>query len=404
MKVMVVGGYGKTGLQAARLLAGSELVDQIIIAGRNLERAGTAAAEIGGKAMAVQADGTDEQQMTALLAGCDIIVNAATYQVVPSIVQAAVRAGVHYCDMDFVQQVLQLDPEAKEAGVTVLLAAGFSPCISNLMGVHVARQLDQVEQLQLGRAQIYNFQNGHELTPRLWLKDPEESLAELQEFRSFLEMMLKILQDNGLRTVLDYRDGQWVGLDPIRAGLDVPDLEGGKLTCYPYVSCESFWGALPGGFAGVPPVEVWFSPFPPPLHDHLREQALGVRDGSLEVDAAVGSFFDVIERDPYRWLTLPQDFTLIPEMWARAVGYKDGRPARHTCWFTAPMWDVGGYFLTSVALVVAVLKILRGEVDQRGVMHAGTVFKPQSFFDEMAVLIQEHLPDDRMLDNSFEWL
>ena len=68
------------------------------------------------------------------------------------------------------------------------------------------------------------------------------------------------------------------------------------------------------------------------------------------------------------------------------------------------MWDVGGYFLTSVALVVAVLKILRGEVDQRVVMHAETVFKPQSFFDEMALLIQEHLPDDRMLDNLFEWL
>jgi hypothetical protein len=318
--------------------------------------------------------------------------------------QAAIRAGIHYCDMDFVEEVLQLGSGAEAAGITAILAAGISPCISNLMGIHVARRLDKVEQLQLGRAEIGNFQTGRELTPRQWLKDPKESLTELREFRSFIAMMMKILQRDGLRTVMSYLDGQWVGLDPIRHGLDVPQLGGGTIISYPYVSCDSFWGALPTDSARVPPVEVWFSPFPLPLHDYLREQALRVRDESLDSEVAVGSFFDAVESDPHRWLTLPDDFVLIPKIWARAVGYKDGRAARHTCWFTEPMWDVGGYFLTSVALVAAVLKILRGEVDKRGVMHAQTVFEPQSFFDEIAALINEYLPDGSLIDNSFEWL
>ena len=78
------------------------------------------------------------------------------------------------------------------------------------MGVYVARQLEEVEQLQLGRADIFNFQSGRELTPRQWLKDPKESLAALREFRPFIAWMLQTVQKNGIRTVLDYQDGHWV--------------------------------------------------------------------------------------------------------------------------------------------------------------------------------------------------
>jgi hypothetical protein len=68
------------------------------------------------------------------------------------------------------------------------------------------------------------------------------------------------------------------------------------------------------------------------------------------------------------------------------------------------MWNVGGYFLTSVALVVAVLKILRGEVQEQGVLHTETAFDPQSFFNEVAAVLPDPPPDGRLVDESFEWL
>jgi hypothetical protein len=68
------------------------------------------------------------------------------------------------------------------------------------------------------------------------------------------------------------------------------------------------------------------------------------------------------------------------------------------------MWNVGGYFLTSVALVVAVLKILRGEVQEQGVLHGETAFDPQSFFNEVATVLPHRPPDGRLVDESFEWL
>jgi hypothetical protein len=361
MKVFALGGYGKVGLPAIKLLAQSDLVTEIAIAGRSLESAEQAAAEIGEKAIAVHADGADEQKLTLLLAGYDIIMNAATDDSVLPTIRAAIRTGTHYCDANvfFVEQALQLASEAKAAGITSIVANGIGPCISNLMGVHVARQLEEVEQLQLGFASIFNWQSGRELTPRQWIEDPKESLAALHEFRQWITWILQILQKNGIRTVLDYQDGRWVEMDPMRSGLEVPLPQGGTIASYPYASSDPLWGSLPRDLSTVSPVEMFFSPLPPQLHDLLREHALRVLEDNIDPDTATNSFYDTIDSDPHRWLTLTGDFVPTPKLWARAVGRKEGRAARCTCWFTAPMWNVGGYFLTSVALAVAVRKILR---------------------------------------------
>lgn len=119
-------------------------------------------------------------------------------------------------------------------------------------------------------------------------------------------------------------------------------------------------------------------------------------------EAVVDAFYDTIAGDPHRWLTSPDDVSTASEMWIRAVGHKQGRAARYTCWFTAPMWDVTGYYLTSVALVVAALKILRGEVEERGVMTAESVFDPLPFLDEVASLLPGL--EGEMIDESFDWL
>jgi saccharopine dehydrogenase-like NADP-dependent oxidoreductase len=63
VKVFALGGYGKAGLPAIKLLVESDLVTEIAVAGRNLERAEKAAREIGEKGIAVHADGTDEQKL-----------------------------------------------------------------------------------------------------------------------------------------------------------------------------------------------------------------------------------------------------------------------------------------------------------------------------------------------------
>ncbi len=405
MKIFALGGYGKVGKPAAKMLAESDLVTRIAIVGRSSERAEEVAREIGGKAVAVPADGTDEEELASLMAGYDIIMNAATDDTVPPAVRAAIRTGAHYCDAGTgIEQVLPLAPEAEAAGITAIVATGLAPCITNLMGVHVARQLDDVEQLQLGFADIINFETGRELTVQQWLGDPTENLAALHGCRPFIAWMLSRAQDDGIRTVRTYREGGWEETDPVRSGLDVPQVRGGTTTSYPYYSGDPVFPSLPRDLSSVPPVEILFSPLPPQLHDLLRERSLAVLDGSTDPETATGSFYDTVESDPHRWLTLPDDFVPPLKMWVRAVGRKGDRAARCSCWFTAPMWDVGGYLLTSVALVVAVRRVLLGETRQRGVMTAEAAFEPLPFLDEVASLMPDPPPDGRFIDESFEWL
>jgi len=407
MKVFALGGYGKVGLPANKLLAQTDLVTEIAIVGRNLELAEKAAEEIGEKAITIQADGSDEQQLTSLMAGYDLIMNSADNEFVLPSIRAAIHNSAHYCDAafgDVLEQALQITSEAEAVEITAIVANGVHPSITNLMGVHAARQLQEVEQLQLGDASMYNFQSGQDLTPRQWLEKPRQSLAALPEFTGGIAWMLQIVQESGTKTVLDFQDGHWVDLDPVRCGLDVPLPQGGTIIAYPYLSSDPLFGSLPCDLAKVSPVEMLFSPLPPQLHDVLRELSLRVLEGNIDAEAAIDSFLETAESDPHRFLTLPDDFVPIPKTWARAVGRKEGRAARFSCWLTAPMWDVGGYFLTSVALVVAVFKILRGEIRERGVMTAETIFEPQSFFDEVVALLPDPPPDGKLISESFEWL
>jgi len=131
---------------------------------------------------------------------------------------------------------------------------------------------------------------------------------------------------------------------------------------------------------------------------------LRVLEGNIGADTAADSFYGTVESDPRHWLTLSEDYTPGAKTWVRAVGRKESRAARCTCWLVAGMWNVGGYYLTSAALAVAALKILRGEIRERGVVAAETTFEPQSFFDEVAAVLPDPPADGRLIDESFEWL
>ena len=404
MRVFALGGYGASGRPAAELLADSDLISEIALAGRNVGRAGQIAAEIGDKATVVQVDGTDEEQLASLVEGYDIILNLATNEAVLPGIRAAIRAGVHYCDVSFgsiADQALELDAEAKAAGITAILCSGVAPCITNLMGVHAARHLDEVEQLQGARSWMLG---ARVLTFEQWRADPADSLAAVQGIRPFVVWILQRKAEATTPPVRAYKDGQWVDVDAVRDGLEIPLPSGGTVTGYPYRSFPPVWGNLPRDLGEVPPVEVWFSPFPPQLHDLLRGQALRVSAGEVDAETAVSSLFEAVERDPSRWLTLPDDFVPFSLDSVTAVGRKDGHAARYDCWLAPDVCtERNGSYFTSVPLVVAALRILRGEM-REGVMHAQTTFDPMPFLDEVAPLLPDAPPSGRLIGESLQWL
>ena len=126
--------------------------------------------------------------------------------------------------------------------------------------------------------------------------------------------------------------------------------------------------------------------------------------GEVDHESAAEALFAAVESEPDQWLSIPDDYSLLSKMWVRSVGRKDGRAAQYTALFTALMWSHTGWFLTSAPLAALGLKLLRGEITERGVMTAEKILEPESFLDDVGALLPEPLQSGEMIDEAFKWL
>jgi hypothetical protein len=302
---------------------------------------------------------------------------------------------------EIIQQELELDAAARSAGVSAIIANGVTPGLSNLMGVHTARRLDEVMQLQCGKSWIINYPIGFELTPELWLHDREENLTALLDSRRIINHWFQTAEKEGSRKALDFEGGRWVEGDPVINGIDAPAENRGLKESYPYICCQ-YPSGLPLGISSLPSVDMRFSPLPPELHNLLRRNILRILEGEIDAEAATESFFDAVESDPVRWLKVSNSFFVPPELWVRAVGWKNNRAARSTCWVQFPRGQLS--FLTAAALATTALIILRGETGNPGVKTAETAFELTSYIDEMATVMPDPPRNLNLFGESFEWM
>jgi len=155
MRVIALGGSGDMGQTAVRTLLQSPAIDEIVVADYDIGRAHEFVATLGdGRVLAQQVDIMDRPALEALLREGDFVMNTAgpfCRLGVPA-VRAAIATGRHYVDINDdwkpTQEALELDGEARRAGVTVLLGMGASPGLTNLLARHAADQLDEVDYIQ----------------------------------------------------------------------------------------------------------------------------------------------------------------------------------------------------------------------------------------------------------------
>jgi len=156
MKIIVLGGCGFMGSEVTRDLAATSDFEQIVIADADLERAQALATELGGdRVRAIRADAANEVALTETLRGFDVVANCTTYHFGLIVSRAAIKAGVNYLDLGGLfntPRQLELDAEARQAGVTVCLGCGATPGVTNLMARKAADQLDQVDEVHIAFA------------------------------------------------------------------------------------------------------------------------------------------------------------------------------------------------------------------------------------------------------------
>ena len=156
MRIVVLGGCGAMGSEATRDLARTSDFQEIVIADADLERAQALATELGGgRVLAIKVDAKNEAALTESLRGFDVVANCTTYHFGLIATRAAINARVNYLDLGGLYNTprqLEMDEDARRAGVTICLGSGATPGVTNLMARAAADQLDQVDEVHIAFA------------------------------------------------------------------------------------------------------------------------------------------------------------------------------------------------------------------------------------------------------------
>lgn len=152
-KIMVIGGYGQVGGYITQKLVDpnkrNEAVIKVVIAGRNIEKA---------------ADMMNKLKSTCEIRRVDVEkINSSDLENIDTVIMClennnegvlleCIKNGVHYIDITpsyrIMEKILEYEVEIKEAGIVVVLGVGIAPGISNLLANKLARQFDQVTNIE----------------------------------------------------------------------------------------------------------------------------------------------------------------------------------------------------------------------------------------------------------------
>lgn len=164
-KVTVLGGAGAVGSTAVRTLASTDEFSKIKIGDINTEKAKQIAEETDpDKVTTEKVDATDKESIKNTIEGSDVVLNCIGpfYKFAAPILEAVMESGIDYIDvcddLGPTEELLEMDDEAKDAGISALIGIGTSPGIANLLIKFCADSLlDEVKSID-----IYHAHGGEE--------------------------------------------------------------------------------------------------------------------------------------------------------------------------------------------------------------------------------------------------
>jgi saccharopine dehydrogenase-like NADP-dependent oxidoreductase len=151
-KILIVGGYGGVGQHIATTLA-EHFPQEVIVAGRNLQKAQQFVAKIANKALAIKLDITNLNEVAGVLGDEINLVVMCVEEQSSQFAEQCIDRGINYIDIaathTLLSQIELLDHKAKQSGATVALSVGLAPGITNLLASHCVQKLEQVDHLDI---------------------------------------------------------------------------------------------------------------------------------------------------------------------------------------------------------------------------------------------------------------
>ncbi len=151
-------GSGRQGVAAAYDLARFGEADRVTLADFDLETAQAAAARVNALsgaslAEAAQLDVSDAQVVQRAMRGYSAVLSAVPYYHNLELTQAAIQAGVSFCDLggntEIVRRQHALDESARRAGVRIVPDCGMGPGMGNTLAVYAMSLLDEAQHVYI---------------------------------------------------------------------------------------------------------------------------------------------------------------------------------------------------------------------------------------------------------------
>lgn len=153
MKIAIIGA-GVQGQVVSAILVESPEVDEIRVAERRLDLLKRLADYLESEKLSIhRVDASKVDEVLRVAEGVDVVINATYPRLNITIMEAALKSRAHYLDLaseyDDVPRYLRLDGKWKEAGLTAVLAMGYTPGLTNVLAKYAADGLDRVHEIRV---------------------------------------------------------------------------------------------------------------------------------------------------------------------------------------------------------------------------------------------------------------
>ncbi len=141
------------GLGAAFDLASQSDVEQITLGDVDGARARLVADQIGSKVRPVQVDVAKPDAAVDLMRGHAAVLSCVVYKLNASLASAAIAAQTNFCDLggnnDVVAEELELDADARRAGINIIPDCGLAPGMVAVLVKHGAARFQNLEEIHI---------------------------------------------------------------------------------------------------------------------------------------------------------------------------------------------------------------------------------------------------------------
>jgi hypothetical protein len=156
LKTLVLGGYGNFGARICRALAGDPSIE-LLIGGRDVRRAQSLAAELGGGAQGVAIDiGAQGLAQSLREADVELLIHTAGpfQQQSYGVAEAAAAAAVHYIDLADGRRFVgdfpgAMDPTFRTAGRSAISGASTVPALSSAVVDHLCDGWNRIDAIDI---------------------------------------------------------------------------------------------------------------------------------------------------------------------------------------------------------------------------------------------------------------